>query len=86
MKKIIGLPTLSAVIFIAACNNETKTVETTKPAPAPAETKTKVIVVNPSPTVVVKEPPAKSTTIILDKNGVKVGTKKVEVVIKKDDK
>lgn len=87
MKKIIGLLSLSTVLFIAACSDQTKTVETTKevpaaPAPAPAPAKTEVIVVQPTPTVVVKEAP-KPTTIVLDKNGVKVGTKKVEVVIEK---
>lgn len=85
MKKIIGLLTLSALIFIAACNDEKKTVETTKqvPAPAaPAPAKTEVIVVHPAPTVIVKDPPAKGTTITLDKNGVEVGTKKVQVVVK----
>lgn len=83
MKKIIALLTLSATLFISACNDEKKPVETTKQPPV--ETKTEVIVVNPNPTVIVKDPPAKATTITLDKNGVKVGTKKVEVVIKKDN-
>lgn len=88
MKKIISLTMLTSALFLAACNDETKTVETVKPAPAaaPAPAKTEVIVVNPAPAVVVKDPPAKSTTITLDKNGVKVGTKKVEVVIQKDNK
>lgn len=92
MKKIIGLITLSALVGIAACNNESKPVETTKQAPAPAPvsapvtTQTKVIVVHPAPTVIVKDPPAKGTTISLDKNGVKVETKKVAVDIKKDNK
>lgn len=84
MKKFFGLLTLSAILFMAACNDETKSATTT-PAPAQTETKTEVIVVNPTPTVIVKDPPAKSTTISLDKNGVKVGTKKVDIEIKKDN-
>ena len=83
MKKIIGLVAVSATILLAACGNETQPAAATQTAPAPTK---EVIVVNPSPTVIVKEAPAKSTTITLDKNGVKVGTKKVDVEIKKDNK
>ena len=39
--------------------------------------------VKPTPVIVVKDPPAKPTTIVVDKKGVKVGTKKVDVSIKK---
>ena len=39
-----------------------------------------------SPVIIVKDPPEKSTTITLDKNGVKVEAKKVDVVIKPDNK
>lgn len=83
MKKIIGLVMISATLLLSACGNETQPAATTPPAPAK-----EVIVVNPAPapTVIVKEAPAKSTTITLDKNGVKVGTKKVDVEIKKDNK
>ena len=84
MKKMPGLISVSSLLFLLICANEAKTTEAAKPAAAPA--KTEVIVVQPAaPTVIVKDPPAKPTTITLDKNGVKVGTKKVEVVIKKDD-
>lgn len=75
---------LFSVLFMVACNDEKKPAETTKPVPI--ETTKEVIVVHPAPTIIIKDPPAKATTIILDKNGVKVGTKKVEVVIKKDNK
>jgi hypothetical protein len=53
-----------------ACNNK------------PAEVKKEVIVVPASPVIIVKDPPAKSTTVTLDKNGVKVQTKKVDVSVK----
>lgn len=67
MKKIIGLLSLALVLVTMACNNK------------PAE---KEVIVVPAATPVVKEPPAKSTTVTLDKNGVKVETKKVKVDIK----
>ena len=71
MKKIIGFLSVTVVLTTLACTNK------------PAETKKEVIVVPASPTIIVREPPEKSTTIILDKNGVKVGTKKVDVTVKK---
>lgn len=94
MKKIICLSAFSGLLFLAACNDEKKSAETTKPVPA--DTKTEVVVVKPAPTIIVKEPSAKPvvivreptakpTTIVLDKNGVKVGTKKIDVVIKRDN-
>ena len=71
MKKIIGFLSVAAVLTIMSCSDK------------PAEVKKEVIVVPAAPVVIVKNPPAKSTTIVLDKNGVKVGTKKVDVVVKK---
>lgn len=72
MKKIIGLSALAVAFIITSCSNE------------PAETKKEVIVV-PAPEkkqpVVIKEEP-KPTSISLDKNGVKVESKKVKVDIK----
>lgn len=82
MKKTIGIIKFSIFLFFAACSDQTKTTETAQPAPV--ETKKEIIIVQPAPTIIVKDPPAKSTTIILDKNGVKVGTKKVEIVLKRD--
>ena len=69
MKRIIGLFSLAVVLIITSCGND-----------EPAEVKKEVIVV-PSPPI--KDPPKKPTTISLDKNGVKVETKKVDVTVKK---
>lgn len=77
MKKIVGLLSFVLVLLAMACSSK------------PAEVKKEVIVVPaspPAPIIVVKDPPVKSTTVTLDKNGVKVATKKVNVVIKKDNK
>ena len=70
MKKIIGFLSLVFLFLTMACNNK------------PAEAKKEVIVVPASPVIIVKDPPAKSTTVTLDKNGVKVQTKKVDVSVK----
>ena len=69
MKRIIGMFPLAVVLIITSCGND-----------KPAEVKKEVIVVPSSP---IKDPPKKPTTISLDKNGVKVETKKVDVSIKK---
>ena len=71
MKKIIGFPLVVAIFSMAAC------------ADKPAEVKKEVIVVPAAPVVIVKDPPEKSTTIVLDKNGVKVVAKKIDVTVKK---
>ncbi|HEX3166299.1 MAG TPA: hypothetical protein VHQ93_08540 [Chitinophagaceae bacterium] len=70
MKKIIGFLSLAAVLSIMSC------------AGKPAEVKKEIIVVPAAPVIIVKDPPVKGTTIILDKNGVKVEAKKVAVTIK----
>lgn len=72
MKKIIGLFSLVMAVTISSCSNESK------------ETKKEVIMVpvEKKEPVVVKEP--KPTSITLDKNGVKVETKKVKVDIKQN--
>jgi hypothetical protein len=72
MKKIIGVFSLAAVLTIMACADN-----------KPAVVKKEVIVVPPSPVIVTKDLPKKPTTILLDKNGVKVETKKVDVTLKK---
>jgi hypothetical protein len=75
MKKLIALFAPLAVIVCFSCSNQ------------PAEAKKEVIVTPPQviikekPVIVVKDPPEKNTEITLDKNGVKVKTKKVNVVI-----
>ena len=68
MKKIIGFLSFAAVLTIMSCK--------------PAEAKKEVIIVPAAPVIIVKDPPVKGTTITLDKNGVKVEAKKVDVVIK----
>ena len=70
MKKIIGLLSLAVVLTTLSCTNK------------PAEVTKEVIVVPESKTIIVKDPPEKSTNITLDKNGVKVETKKMNVTIK----
>ena len=74
MKKNISLLSLTAVVmvFIFSCK--------------PKEAKKEVIVIPAAPVIIVKDAPEKSTTITLDKNGVKVEAKKIDVVIKPDTK
>jgi hypothetical protein len=71
MKKIIGFLSFGAVLTIMSC------------AGKPAEVKKEVIVVPSTPVIIVKDPPEKGTTITLDKNGVKIEAKKVDVNVKK---
>jgi hypothetical protein len=71
MKKIIGFLSLAAVLTLMSC------------AGKPAEVKKEVIVVPAAPVIIIKEPVEKPTTITLDKNGVKVEVKKVDVTVKK---
>ena len=68
MKKIVGLLSFAAVLTLVSCK--------------PAETKKEVVIVPATPVIIVKNPPEKGTTVTLDKNGVKVEAKKVDVVIK----
>ena len=68
MKKIIGFLSFAAIVTIMSC--------------APAEVKKEVVIVPSAPVIIVKNPPEKGTTVTLDKNGVKVEAKKVDVVIK----
>ena len=81
MKKLFGLASTYALFFLAACGNEPAPAAVAQPAPVK-----EVIVAAPAPPVIIKkEPPAKATVISLDKNGVKVETKKVKVVLGKDN-
>jgi hypothetical protein len=75
MKKIIGLLSLVVLVTITACSDS-----------KPVEVKKEVIVVPSVPANIVKEVPEKKTTIILDNNGVKVATKKIDVTINPDKK
>ncbi len=52
----------------------------------PVEIKKEVIVVPVKPVIIIKEPVVKPTTIILDKNGVKVETKKADIIVKKQNR
>jgi hypothetical protein len=70
MKKIIGFLSFAAVLSIMSC------------AGKPAEVTKEVVVVPAAPVIIVKDPPVKGTTITLDKKGVKVEAKKVDVSIK----
>ena len=71
MKKIIGFLTFAAVLTIMSC------------AGKPAEVKKEIVIVPAAtPVIIVKDPPVKGTTITLDKNGVKVQAKKVDVTVK----
>jgi hypothetical protein len=70
MNKIIGFLSFAAVLTVMSCAG--------KP-----EVKKEVIIVPASPVIIVKDPPEKGTTIILDENGVKVEAKKVDITVKK---
>jgi len=71
MKKIIVFFSLALVLITISCSDK------------PAEVKKEVIIVPTTPVVVVKDPPEKSTTVTVDKNGVKVVAKKLDVTVKK---
>jgi hypothetical protein len=71
MKKIISFLSFAAVLTIMSC------------AGNPAEIKKEVIIVPSTPVIILKDPPEKSTIITLDKNGVKVEAKKIDVNVKK---
>ena len=68
MNKIIGFLSFAVILTIMSCK--------------PAETKKEVVIVPAAPVIIVKDPPVKGTTITLDKNGVKVQAKKVDVTVK----
>lgn len=79
MKKNIGFLAIMAAITFVACSEK------------PAEVKKEVIIVPAAPPVVIREKPVivirdsvqKPTTITLDKNGVKVKTKKIDIILNK---
>ena len=81
MKKLIVCLSLIVPFAMTACSDEkTETkkeviVVPVTPAPAPAPVKATVTTT-----------PEKNTTIVLDKNGVKVGTPKVDVTINPEKK
>ena len=65
MKKIVGSLTLIWIVLIS-CSNENQ------PDPQPK----KITIKTPSPTIIIKDPPEKTTTISVDKNGIQVHTKR----------
>lgn len=66
----MGFLSLWVVLTAISCTDRT------------TEVKKEVIVVPvATPAVIVKDPPAKPTTISVDKNGVKVETKKIDVKV-----
>ena len=67
MKKISGFLSLIALFTITACTDR-----------KPTEVKKEVIVV---PSSAPATTPEKKTTIVLDKNGAKVETKKVDITV-----
>ncbi|HKZ66847.1 MAG TPA: hypothetical protein VJ111_10845 [Chitinophagaceae bacterium] len=69
-KIIVSLALITSLFIIMSCSGETK------------ETKKEVVIVPAKPPVIIKETVKKPTTIVLDKNGVKVEAKKVDVTIK----
>ena len=70
MKNIIGFFIITVVIMIMGCKE------------TPVE---KEVIIVPAKTVVVeKAPPAKSTSISLDKKGVELKTEELDVEIKND--
>ncbi|MES2836244.1 MAG: hypothetical protein V4667_01870 [Bacteroidota bacterium] len=78
MKNIIGLVTLSMGVIMLSCASEpAKTDIVVVPAQAAQPEKTNTIVIE-------KESQPKSTTIVLDKNGIKVEAKKIDVTVKSE--
>lgn len=69
MKKFIGFLTLAFVI--------TASIYSCQP-----DSKKEVIVVPAAPVIIEKAPAEKGTSITLDKNGVKVKTKKIDIDLK----
>ncbi|MES2431634.1 MAG: hypothetical protein V4556_11895 [Bacteroidota bacterium] len=68
---------LPIAIFAISCNNEPTEVKSTTTTTEPPVVKKEVIVT--TPTVVVPE--KKNTTVVLDKKGVQVETKKIDVKV-----
>jgi len=75
MKKVIGVLSLSIAFAVTSCTDK------------PAETKKEVIVVPAAPTKTVVVPPTPAekpaTKIVINKDGAKVATKKIDVTVNK---
>ena len=77
MPKLIRFLQLTATLFIISCgSNEPK--DTQKEIIREKET---VIVPAPTPPVVIRDSVEKPTSVTLDKNGVKVQSKKVDIKV-----
>ncbi|HQZ24155.1 MAG TPA: hypothetical protein PLD18_02555 [Flavobacterium sp.] len=74
-KKIIGFFAMATVLLIVGCK------EQPKEQPVEKIVEKEVVVVPAAPAVIEKEAPAKGTTVTLDKNGLEVEAKNVEVKI-----
>lgn len=73
-KKIVGFIAMVTVLLIVGCKEQAKE----QPVEKVVE---KEVVVVPAPVVIEKEAPAKTTSVTLDKNGLEVDAKNVEVKI-----
>lgn len=73
-KKIVGFFTMATVLLIVGCKDQPKE-QTVK--------KEVIVVPAPAPVVIEKKVPEASTTVTLDKNGLAVDAKKVDVKIEK---
>lgn len=73
-KKIVGFFAMVTVLLIVGCKEQPKE----QPVEKIVE---KEVVVVPAPVVIEKEAPAKTTSVTLDKNGLEVDAKNVEVKI-----
>jgi hypothetical protein len=71
MKKMIGLFSLASLFAVMSCSDK------------PAKVRKEVIIVPTKTVTTIKADPSKPTTIIVDKNAVKVTTKKVDISVKK---
>lgn len=77
-KKIIGFFAMVTILLIVGCKEQAKE----QPAEQPAvQTVEKEVIVVPAPVVIEKKAPVKTTTVTLDKNGLEVDAKNVEVKI-----
>ena len=75
MKNIVQLFALSTVLLMVSCSGEPETAEDIVVNFQPEKTETIIIE---------KTPEKKGTTIVLDGNGVKVDTKKVDIEVKSE--
>ncbi len=82
MKKIIGSLSLLVAVTILSCTNQPEEVKK-EVIVVPVETPKKDVIIVPvtPPKVIIQEPVKKPTSITLDKKGVKVESKNVDVIV-----